>query len=203
MKRGQIVSATVVAAAGLGVAGIFGWGMGASAHSAPPAVHTSSVMPHYTLSIDTPDMLGGTEDTGPAFVPSDVTLPANTMVEITIVNFDDATPLTGDGTKYATAYGIVGTMAVSELDTVNPNAPASVRHVKSLDPVTEVSHTFTIADLGVNVPLAPHATTTFRFHTGMKGTYTWRCMDPCGAGDAGWDGAMATKGYMQGSLTLA
>ena len=109
MKRGQIVSATVVAAGGLAVAGIFGWGMGASAHSAPPAVHTGSVMPHYTLSIDTPDMLGGTEDTGPAIVPSDITLPANTLVEITIVNFDDATPLTADSAKYATAYGIVGT----------------------------------------------------------------------------------------------
>src|SRR5437870_10128976 len=145
MKRGQIISGVSVGAAGLAVAGIFGWGMGAAAHPVAAAAHISTAVPHYTLSINTPDMLGGTEETGPAVVPSNIVLPANTTVDITIVNYDDTTPLGAGSEQYAQAYGIVGTLAVSDLDAVNPNAAKPVRHVKSLDAATEVSHTFTIA----------------------------------------------------------
>ena len=203
MKRGQIISGGIVGAAGLAVAGIFGWGMGAAAHPSVVAAHPSTAVSHYTLSINTPDMLGGTEETGPALVPSNFVLPANTTVDITIVNYDDATPLPAGSKQYAKAYGIVGTLAVSDLDAVNPNAVKSARHVKALDPASEVSHTFTIAALGLNVPVAPQSVTTFRFHTGHRGSYEWRCVDPCGAGDAGWGGAMSAKGYMVGTVTLA
>jgi len=77
-----------------------------------------------------------------------------------------------------------------------------VRRVRALNPDSEVSHTFTIAALGLNVPIAPMSVTTVRFHTGLHGTYEWRCMDPCGAGEAGWDGAMSRKTYMVGTVTL-
>jgi hypothetical protein len=77
-----------------------------------------------------------------------------------------------------------------------------IPQASSLNPDTGVSHTFTIARLGVNVAIAPHAVTTFRFHTGNAGTYDWRCMDPCGSGAIGWGGAMAAKGYMEGSIHL-
>ena len=112
-------------------------------------------------------------------------------------------PLPAGSEQYAKAYGIVGTLAVSDLDAVNPNAVKPARHVKALDPATDVSHTFTIAALGLNVPVAPQSVTTFRFHTGQRGSYEWRCVDPCGAGDAGWGGAMSAKGYMVGTVTLA
>jgi len=203
MNRGQVISGGVIGAAGLAVAGVFGWGMGASVHPLEAAAHASTAVPHYTLTIETPDMLGGTEDTGPAYVPANIVLPANTTVEITIVNFDGATELPAGSEQYAKAYGIQGTLAVSDLDAVNPNATKPVRHVKELDPATEVSHTFTVAALGLNVPIAANSVTTFRFHTGLKGSYEWRCMDPCGSGPSGWGAAMSAKGYMEGTMTLA
>jgi len=50
----------------------------------------------------------------------------------------------------------------------------------------------------------------FRFRTGAPGQYIWKCYDPCGSGLAGdgiggqnnFGGAMATTGYMAGTLTV-
>ena len=105
---------------------------------------------HVTWVIATPDMLGSTDK--PALIPGNPVLPANTDVTVSIVNFDDATAL--------------------------PTSPAT--KVASLDPSTGVSHMFTVARLGLNVPMAPKSRTTFTFHTGGAGTYDWQCMDPCG-----------------------
>ncbi|HUE61324.1 MAG TPA: hypothetical protein VMO88_17275 [Acidimicrobiales bacterium] len=58
------------------------------------------------------------------------------------------------------------------------------------------------AKLHLNVPIAPKSRTTFTFQTGSAGTYDWQCMDPCGTDPAGWGGAMATTGYMRGTLTI-
>jgi hypothetical protein len=203
MKREQLAGVIVVGSAGLITAGVLGWGLGigARAEAGTPAPHSTAV-PQYTLSIGTPDMLDN-NPVGPAYVPSNVSWPANAVIEVSIVNFDDATALTGQARQYARATGIIGAMSVRELDPGNPNAAGPARQVMALDPDTGVSHTFTIATLGVNAPVAPHAVTTFRFHTGLAGTYQWRCMDPCGSGDSGWGGAMSTKNYMEGTVTLA
>lgn len=56
--------------------------------------------------------------------------------------------------------------------------------------------------LGINGPIAANARTTFVLHTGAPGTYTWRCLDPCGTGPSGWGGPMSTPGYMEGTLTV-
>jgi hypothetical protein len=202
MNRWNLGSSIAVAGAALVTAAVFGWGMGASANNNVATKSVSHAIPHFTLSIDTPDMLDG-NSTGPAFVPSNIAWPADTTIDVTIVNFDDATALPASATAYATARGIIGKMTITPLDAGNPNAAAPATQATSLDPANGVSHTFTIAGLGVNVPLAPKATTTFRFHTGGAGTYEWRCMDPCGSGDTGWGGAMDAKGYMSGSITLA
>ena len=154
-----------------------------------------------SMSIDTPDMLK--TDAGPAYVPSSLTLPANTDVTVTIYNFDNATPLTGDATKFANATGIVGSLEIQPIDTTNPNGPATGNALgtMSIEPAS-VSHTFTVPALGLNVPLAGASRTTFTIHTGAAGTYAWHCMDPCGTGDTGWGGAMAMPGYMAGTLRL-
>jgi heme/copper-type cytochrome/quinol oxidase subunit 2 len=59
-----------------------------------------------------------------------------------------------------------------------------------------------VADLGLNVPICAMCQTSFTFFSGAPGTFTWRCMDPCGTGPSGWDGAMATDGYMSGHITV-
>lgn len=161
----------------------------------------SSVKSALNLTIVTGGMIGKTEY--PAYVPSDFSLPANSTVVVTITNFDDATPLPAGSEGYAKATGIVdGTFSVTPIDLTDPNASkGAATTATSLDP-TLVSHTFTIPELGINVPIAAHARVTFTIKTGAPGTYAWRCFDPCGADPAGWGTAMAAKGYMEGTLTV-
>ncbi len=152
------------------------------------------------LTIATPDMLG-TNDM-PAYIPAYPAVPAHSRVRVEIVNFDDATPLTGALVQFAKVTGTVGgTIQVQPLDAKDPNAEAASQSFSALDP-QNVSHTFTVAQLGINVPVAPKARTIFEIETGAAGTYPWRCNDPCGQGADGWGGAMAAPGYMLGKLTV-
>ena len=58
-----------------------------------------------------------------------------------------------------------------------------------------------VHQLGINIPIAPTSRTTFTFHTtGKAGMYEWQCFDPCGSDPGGWGGAMATAGYMKGTV---
>lgn len=166
-----------------------------STAAAAVQVATPKAPVHVTLNIDTPDMLGGGDS--PAYIPAALTLPANSDVVVTVVNFDDATALPKGAEKYATATGTVGALSVQPMDASDPNSETPATKVTSMNPETGVSHTFTIAKLGINVPIAPKSKTTFTIHTGAAGTYTWQCYVPCG------DVAMATEGYMQGKLTVA
>ena len=170
--------------------------------AAPTAVYqTSTKLLHETLVIATPDMLGSKDK--PAYMPSSLTLPANSTVEITVVNFDDATALPQGSEQFATATGVIGPLHIQAMDPSNPNdASAPVTTATALDPQKGVSHTFTISKLGINVPIAPKSKVTFTIHTGKAGTYRWQCMDPCGSDPGGWGGAMATDGFMRGTLTV-
>jgi len=89
-------------------------------------------------------------------------------------------------------------------------------------PPDDASHTFTIPDLGVSVPLkgvaddaknqcsvAPctlaeaHTTITFTFRTGRRGTFRWQCFVPCAAAFVfGNGGPMQTMGWMDGQLKV-
>lgn len=158
---------------------------------------------HVNLTIVTGDMIGKTEY--PAFIPSDIVLPAHSTVVVTITNFDDATPLAKGMESYAAARGVVGnSFSVTPIDAKSPNGAAGpTKTLSSLDPA-DVSHTLTAPGLGLNVPIAPHARVTFTIQTGDAGTYTWHCFDPCGAGATGWGTAMsAMRGYMEGTITVA
>jgi hypothetical protein len=87
-----------------------------------------------------------------------------------------------------------------------------------------VQHTFDIAALGLNVPIAspttlnennnlcgtspcssgPHRVVTFSFMTPKAGgTFRWQCIVPCGLGYVdGNGGPMATLGYMSGQMEV-
>ena len=185
------------------LAGVAALITGCGGISAPPiyqAVSASAPI-HVTWVIATPDMLGSKDK--PAYLPANPVLPANTDVTVTVVNFDDATALPAGSESFATPTGITGDLSVAPMDPADPNANTLAKSLSSLDPATGVSHTFTVAALHLNVPIAPKSRTTFTFHTGGAGTYAWQCMDPCGTDPAGWGGAMATAGYMRGTLTIA
>ncbi len=140
---------------------------------------------------------------GPAYVPSSFAVPAHAAVTVTVTDFDTATPLTGKLVRYAKVTGTVGNrMTVQPIDVLAPNRlTAPTRTLAGLAP-SQVGHTFTVAALHLNVPMAGDARTTFTFHTGAPGTYQWICMDPCGSGPGGLGGVMGRPGYMAGTLTV-
>jgi heme/copper-type cytochrome/quinol oxidase subunit 2 len=139
----------------------------------------------------------GMQKDWPGYSPSNLVVPANSIVTVTLRDYDlGDTPLPANS-PFTTVQGTIGGMA-----TADGKAYTSL----ALD---KVAHTFTVSQLHINVPLpgdgakgADYDTVTFTFRTGQAGTYTFRCYDPCGTGSSGWEGPMLTKGYMTGTLVV-
>lgn len=185
------------AGAGTVLLGALGLGLaacgGSPAPAAPSAGAASSPIVHETVTILTGGMVK--KKGWPLFVPPKLTVPANSTVRITVYNYDDG----AEPTTAANYLSVTGTVGGTE-----------TADGTSLSKVTadQVSHTFTIPALGLNapIPVAPapgkRSVTTFTFKVGKAGTYTWQCMTPCGGAPNGMGGAMATVGYMKGTLTV-
>jgi hypothetical protein len=136
-------------------------------------------------------------------------VPAHTRVTVTIYQFDTATGLRNP--FMAQVRGTQGGVA-----TLNGKS------FSVLDP-DDASHTFTVPDLGISVPLsgvaddaknqcsvapcplsAAHTTITFSFMSPGPGTYRWQCFVPCAAGFIfGNGGPMQTIGWMNGEIEVA
>ncbi|HLZ21579.1 MAG TPA: hypothetical protein VKQ30_05610 [Ktedonobacterales bacterium] len=159
-----------------------------SAHSTIPAALRLSIVAQKP----------GSSVQGPAYMPTtDLALPAHSLVTITIVNQDAGDTSLTPNSPFAKVTGTSGGMAYLD-----------GQPYRALD-ASKVAHTFTIPQLGVNVPIPgdiPQGqktiTVTFSFMTGNAGTYMWRCMDPCGSNSDGWGGPMVMPGYMQGTLAV-
>ena len=137
----------------------------------------------------------GYQQDWPAYSPNNLAVPANSLVTITLHDYDLGldSPLP-KGTPFATVQGTVGGVAYRNGQAYSSLAPA------------KIAHTFTIPQLHINVPLPGDGkesdTISFTFHTGKAGTYLFQCFDPCGTGSSGFEGPMAAKGYMVGTLTV-
>ncbi len=136
------------------------------------------------------------------------TLPANTLVHVTIFNYDSQTGLRNE--FISQSQGTVGSSFVLDGKTT-----------QAIDPAT-ASHVFAIPEIGLSVPVygiaataknpcgnAPctlsndHSTTSFSFRTPGRGLYRWQCLVPCAAGFIeGWGGPMQTVGYMDGFIKV-
>src|SRR5437588_8590425 len=135
-------------------------------------------------------------------------LPANTVVNVTIYQFDGQSGLRHQ--FLGQARGIIGgTFALNGKPTA------------TIDPAT-ASHVFAIPQMDVSVPLegisdsaknpcsnAPcplstdHFTISFSFRTPGPGLYRWQCFVPCAAGYIdGFGGPMQTVGYMGGFIKV-
>jgi hypothetical protein len=135
-------------------------------------------------------------------------LPANTLVHVTIYQFDSQSGLRN--AFISQAQGIVGGKFL-----------LNGKPTKAIAPLT-ASHVFAIPQMGVSVPLygipdsaknpcsnAPcplstdHETIQFTFRTPGKGMYRWQCFVPCAAGFIqGFGGPMQTVGYMDGFIKV-
>jgi len=173
---------------------------GVIAHLAVSGQHSTSVAyaapverpysAHLNIVINQPGM----QQDWPAYSPTNLVVPANSLVTITLHDYDLGDTAMPKDTPFAAVQGTVGAVAY-----------LNGRPYSSLAP-DKIAHTFTITALHLNVPLPGDGkesdTISFTFHTGQAGSYSFRCYDPCGTGASGWEGPMVTKGYMQGTLTV-
>jgi len=135
-------------------------------------------------------------------------VPAHSLVKVTIYNFDGASGLRNP--FLSQVQGTVGgAMRIN-------GKPTDV-----IDPA-DASHTFTVPQMGVSVPLLgvpddaknqcaempcslkkAHETMTFTMRTGDRGRFRWQCFVPCAAGFIdGFAGPMQTIGYMDGFIQV-
>jgi hypothetical protein len=136
------------------------------------------------------------------------TVPAHTLVHVTIFEYDTQTGLRNPFISQATGT-VGGIIDVNGVPTraINPNF---------------ASHVFAVPNIGLTVPLpgppataknlcanAPcglsnaHVTISFTFRTPAAGLYRWQCFVPCALGFInGVGGPMATVGYMDGFLKV-
>jgi len=182
---------------GILLCGAFVWGVFFALETAfpfgsqrtPAMAHAAQLERHAQVNLSVVINQPGYHQDWPAYAPSTVVVPAHSLVTITIRNYD-----LGDT---ATVQGVVGGVAYADGHAYSALAPE------------KVAHTFTVPQLGLNVPVPgdtltgkPYVEVSFTFRTGAAGSYYYRCFDPCGTGAIGWQGPMVTRGYMLGTLTV-
>ncbi len=162
-----------------------------------PIAHAAAITRHVQANLDIVINQRGMQQDWPAYSPSKLVLPANSLVTITLRDYDMGDTPLPKGSPFTTVQGIVGGVAYADGHAYSALAP------------DKIAHTFTMPQLNINVPLPgdtttgkPYGVVTFTFRTGAPGIYYFRCMDPCGTGNSGWQGPMLTKGYMLGFLTV-
>lgn len=176
----------------------------------------------YTLNLlALPGQPWNSTTTQPAFIvvsngglhsTANISLPADTEIVINIFNFDDQGPLFQN--SYANVTGTVGGKIFYLNDSsVNSSITGSATNPTGISvsggvlaanmSVDAVSHTFTIQEgssTTVNIPIGAQATVQSSFYVNQTGTFNWMCMDECGFGTNGMLGAMASQGWMMGTL---
>ena len=163
---------------------------------AQPVAHASQVK-HVSLNLSILINQPGMQKDWPGYSNTHLVIPANSLVTVTIHNYDLGDTSLPNGSPFGKVQGTVGNIALAE------------GNIYSALPISKVAHTFSIPQLGINVPIpgdapkgANYSSVTFTFHIDKAGTYVFRCFDPCGTGASGWMGPMLTKGYMVGTLTV-
>jgi len=215
-----LVVAILIAAAGIAIGYGFGTTVQVSAQGTTVTKTISgsnSSSPYVlTLVITTGNFFNSTFGDQPAYYvlgpkglqsSAQIVLPANREIELVIVNYDDGSANLSSS-QYATVAGTVNDQmtVVNNTDVNSTMASSGIQirggaSVGSL-PAADVSHTFTIPSLGINIPVGTSSTEVVYFTVDTPGTYTWFCMTACGGGANGLDGAMSTPGWMTGSLLV-
>ncbi len=166
-------------------------------HRTTPIAYVTAPVRHVQQKLDIVINQPGMQQDWPGYAPNKLVVPANSLVTVTLRDYDLGNTPLPQGSPFTTVQG-----------TVNGIAIADGKPYSSLAP-DKIAHTFTIPQLHINVPFpgdgakgASYDTITFTIHTGKAGTYIFQCFDPCGTGSNGFEGPMLTKGYMVGTLMV-
>lgn len=137
-------------------------------------------------------------------------LPANTVINVTILQFDSGSPLRNQ--EWGQVQGTIGgtaTLNGTTYSSYNSNTGNGVGHtfaVPALDltvPLVGVNGSATLCGVAPCGNNWPHNTITFSFKTPSAGNYPWQCFVPCGLGYMyGNGGGMSTQNYMGGFLDV-
>ncbi|HKJ96514.1 MAG TPA: hypothetical protein VJ944_02080 [Thermoplasmataceae archaeon] len=189
-------------------------GPGNPGNSQPATVAPYSL----TLVITTSNIYNSTVGDQPAFYvlndgqlqsSANITLPSNTQIDLTIINYDDGPATTAQA--YANVTGTTNNeMTIFNETNINSSYSGNGISVSGSQTVTHVpdsniAHTFTVfsgTKEVVNLPITPSSTIQASF-TLNSGSYTWQCEAACGSGNAGWNGAMSTPGWMTGAVYVS
>jgi hypothetical protein len=200
----------VVAALGVGI----GWGIGTTVPSGggTKTAQQSSSSP-YRLTLIEPMNTGWNATTaqpkifvvgqGGLSSSANISLPVRTLIQVTIVSYDTPTGGSTDqqgrvnGTKGGNVYIINGTTA-----SMSSMPEQWGKNVTSV-PGASLAHTFSIPQLGVNIPVVGGDTQIAYLYFTKTGTFTWFCLTPCGFGPGGSEGAMSASGWMTGLVTVS
>lgn len=209
-----VASMLVILAAGIGI----GWGFQTTVLPTGSVTTTGSQGPtSITLVATTGNTFNSTVGEQPAFyvvTPSglrsaaSLSLPANTLVRLTIINYDEGNASLTDP-KYANVQGTVnGTITYVNNANVNSSQGTGGIDLKGGQTVTSVSpdliaHTFTIPSLNINIPIPLSSTVVAYIRISTTGSFVWFCETACGSGDTGLLGAMETPGWMTGDLDVS
>lgn len=201
----------VILAAGIGI----GWGFQTTILPTGSVTTTSGQGPaELTLVITTGNTYNSTAGAQPAYYvltpkglesSANIALPANTLIKLTIINYDEGNASLIDpqaGNVQGTVNGTV--TYVNNANVNSTQGPSGIvlmggQTVTSV-PASEVAHTFTIPSLHINIPVPLSSTVVAYIKISQAGTYGWFCETACGSGPAGTWGAMDTPGWMTGNV---
>jgi Cytochrome C oxidase subunit II, periplasmic domain len=220
-----LVFAFLLMAGGLAI----GYGFGSTVTKAPSSITTvtassestapsNTTAPYdLTLVITTNNIYNSTYGDQPAYYvlganglqsSANISLPANRLIRLVIICYDNGSAMLTNPQD----ANVAGTQnnQVTEVsnDNVNSSQGASGIQVSGGQMVSsvapnDIAHTFTIPELGINIPVAPSSTVTAYFTITKAGTFAWLCMTMCGFGPDGAIGAMSTPGWMEGNLVVS
>jgi plastocyanin len=169
-----------------------------------------------TLVITTDSIYNSTVNDQPAYFilgpdgiesSANMSLPANRLIRLTNICYDDG-PANLTSQQYAQVSGTRnGVVTEVSNDNVNSSQGAAGIQVSggvtvSSLPTDDVAHTFTIPQLGLNIPIMPSSAVVAYFTLTKAGTFKWFCETLCGSGPIGAQGAMSTPGWMTGNVVV-
>jgi len=183
--------------------------------------HTQAAGQPVNLTVQTVGAIGfGSHPTWVSYLTKDPTtgkwihdntwqLPTNTVIHMTVLQYDSGSPLRNQ--QFGQVTGTIGGTA-----SLNGTSYSVYNSYTG----NGVGHTFVVPSLGISVPLIgaggnicaagpchvsnPHNTITFSFKTPKhSGEYHWQCFVPCGVGYLyGNGGGMSTQNFMGGFLDV-